>query len=67
MLFPFLTLDIIPAVCYFSYLTILVTNSCIKKSSNQKVEIMEIWQNLEKKRVTDHEFPPPFIKCGVGK
>ena len=28
---------------------------------------VEFWQNLEKKRVTDHDFPPPFIKCGVGK
>ena len=28
---------------------------------------MEIWQNLEEKRVTDHDFPPPFLKCGVGK
>ena len=33
-------------------------------SSNQKAEI---WQNLEKKHVTDRDFPPPFIKCGVGK
>ena len=31
------------------------------------VEIVEIWQNLEKKRVTDHDFPPPLLKCGVGK
>ena len=22
---------------------------------------MEIWQNLEKKRNTDHDFPPPFM------
>ena len=22
---------------------------------------MEIWQNLEKKRNTDHDFPPPFL------
>ena len=22
---------------------------------------MEIWQNLEKKRITDHDFPPPFV------
>ena len=55
-----MTLDIIPAVCSFSYLTILVTSSYIKQSTNQKVEIVGIWQNLEKKRVTDHDFPPPF-------
>ena len=27
----------------------------------------EFWQNLGKKRITDHDFPPPFVKCGVGK
>ena len=26
---------------------------------------VEFWQNLEKK--TDHDFPPLFINCGVGK
>ena len=31
------------------------------KSSNQEVEIVEIWQNLEKKRITDHN-PPPIYK-----
>ena len=22
---------------------------------------VELWQNLKKKRVTDHDFPPPFM------
>ena len=31
------------------------------------MEIVEISQNSEKKRVTDHDFRPPFIKCGGRK
>ena len=26
---------------------------------------MEIWQNLEKKRNTDHDFPPPFMLAEI--
>ena len=25
---------------------------------------VEFWQNLEKKRITDHDFPPPNIFVG---
>ena len=28
------------------------------------MEIVEIWPNLEKKRNTDHDFPPPLYVCG---
>ena len=37
------------------------------KSSNQKMDFKEIWQNLEKNRITDHDFPPSFVKYGVEK
>ena len=28
------------------------------------MEIVEIWQNLEKKRNTDYDFPPPLYVGG---
>ena len=28
---------------------------------------MEIWPNLEKKRNTDHDFPPPFMRAENNK
>ena len=40
----------------------------MSRESEQEVEYkVEFWQNLEKKRNTDHDFPPLFVKYGVGK